>query len=217
MITKLSRQFGFSDFEEAYLRRLVELKRAGTAPESNPGLNRIDDPLGGTVTLSPDRFDPLSDWYLFAVKQLVECPSFEPTPQYLEGRLGRQVPVHKILQAIDTMLRCGLLRRNETTGRLTVAPGKFRTSHDIPSRTIRRYHRQWLTRVAESIERHTVDEREYLSLTLRFDRAQVGEAKKFLRYLREEFDRKFTPGKEADDVFQLVMHFFPVTDPKEKR
>ncbi len=212
LLAKLSRQLGFSDMEESRLRRLVELKRTGEEPDAQ-SLARIEDPLRGTLTLPPEKFDPLSDWYLFVVKQLIECPSFEFTPRYLEARLGRQVPVHQIIQAIEKMLRLGLLRREKKTGRLVVEPGKFRSTHDVPSATIRRYHRLWLKRVAESIERHAVDERENLSLTLRFDRSRVGEAKQFLRYVREEFDRRFAPAPGDDDVFQLAMHFFPVTEP----
>ncbi|MBI1860308.1 MAG: DUF4423 domain-containing protein [Deltaproteobacteria bacterium] len=203
MVESISRYFHLDPGEHRSLELLVHEARTGEmAIHAQMGVLR--QALTETELINLKDFAQISEWYMFVVKQLATTPSFRKHPEWIARRLRRKVDPRQLATALATLERLGLLKTKNV-----------RTRNDIPSAALRMHHLQMLQRAAQSINQDPVTERENLSLTLRFDSKQMMSVKRYLREVREEFDRRFG-SDTSEEVFQLLVHFFPQTS-KEVR
>lgn len=215
-VGKVAKLQNLSAQELTYLNGLIA-RRCGR-DDLELDLDKVKNPLGEFRELTEAEFAQMSDWYFFVIKQLIQAPSFRLEKKYLVSRLPEGFPLSRFKSVLQTLLRLNLIAYDPKTRRFSEVSGQVRTTHDVPSATLRKFHRQWLARAAYAIEHTPLPERDNLTYTFRGDRKRIGEMKEFLRYMRNEFARKFDHDPDAEDVIQLLIHLFPCTQalPEEK-
>lgn len=169
------------------------------------------EPSTSTHSISNDTFQLIADWQHFAILSLVETNKFNPSPEAVAKRLG--ISKKLATDSIARLLRLGLLKK---VGRKLIRCEDFvSTTHDIPSSALRHSHRQSLEQAIEALEKYSVDEREFISCTLSFDKMDMPAAKKAIREFAHKFKASL-PRKCKEEVYNLNIQLVPVTQLREK-
>jgi uncharacterized protein (TIGR02147 family) len=180
--------------QEKYLNELVELKRA-------------EDP----ARLDEDRFDVLSQWYHLAIREVVDLPDFKNSAKWIARILCPQITAFEASQSLQLLKRLGLVEKKN--GRLQPTQRTIATEHQVHSVKALDYHRQMITRGAESITRFESDRREVSGTTLRMSHRDVQHVKILLREFRKKMLALAANSNEADQIYQLNFQFFPLVTP----
>lgn len=161
--------------------------------------------------LGNDEFMCLSNWYYFAIREMLNLGIKLSRPQDIGRRLLFPVSINEISYAIDTMLRIGLMERGRN-GTLNYKGGSVETTEDIASRAITSYQKQVSHLAGEASRFASIPERELTSTTLCVSEQDLFEIKSFLRSFKVNFIEKFerSPGNR---VYQLNLQFYPLTRP----
>ena len=88
--------------------------------------------------------------------------------------------------------------------------GRIKTTNDIHSEAIKRYHEQMLDNAKEAIRKIDVNSREYTSSTFTMRSSNIPKAKELVREFREKFT-KLLEEENGDGTFHIQVQFFPLT------
>ncbi len=151
-------------------------------------------------------FRMMADCAHLGLLELVPWPAFQDRADWIARRLG--ISVQAARDARSRLLRLGLL---ETfAGKLRVRSHNLHYGKDIADRGVKAFYRSLLKRWELAIPRPTA-EREFGSLVLSFDRAQLPRARAMLRKFKEEFDQEFSAGARGDAIYALGLGFFELS------
>ena len=89
------------------------------------------------------------------------------------------------------------------------------TTDGIPSAAIRKRHKQILGKALESIDTHSVAERDFSSMTLTIDPALLPEAKKRITAFRRELCA-FLESSKRKRVYEISIQLFPLSAGEQK-
>jgi uncharacterized protein (TIGR02147 family) len=165
-------------------------------------------------TLSLDHFRVVSDWYHLAIVEMTELKDFKTDPRWISLRLGGSVNEGQVQEAIDRLVRVGLLER-QADGSLKKSKSHYATSSDIPSRAIRSFHRQMIEKALEALESQSVEERDVTAHIVATSRAKIPEAKRMIRDFRRRLAEYLESPGDADTVYQLNVQLFDALRGKE--
>lgn len=221
MLRRLSDALNHSVEERHYLDLLVErtrLARRGQSVDTLENyLRRMRQHSLSRKEVSPEEWHHLFQWYVFVLRQLIGCPSFNPDPAKISRSLKRKVSADQIRHALETLVALGLIKQETPSKKYKLLVSDLMSRPDVPSAEGRSHLRQMLMRATEALEEWAPEEREFTSLTFRFNPSDIPKIKKRIRDFRDELDRTFTSEK-ADAVYQYNVQFFPhAILPKSKR
>lgn len=155
--------------------------------------------------LELDTFHLISDWYHYAILNLVEMKEARSAPEWYAKRLG--ISVLDAHRAILRLKRVGLLKLID--GKLKRTAQQVTTSTDISSTAIRKYHYQNLKKAEEALDREGVSTRDFGAVTLAIDPTLLPKAKQVLQRARRQVSSVLSSGKK-ERVYTLVTQLFPV-------
>ena len=95
-------------------------------------------------------------------------------------------------------------------GRFKQITPPLKTTSDIPSGTIRAYHKSILGLAQNKIETVDVKEREYSAITMAVNTKNLAKAKKLTEEFKEEMLQLLEQGN-LDEVYQLSIQLFPLS------
>lgn len=156
--------------------------------------------------LTDDIFSIVSNWYCFAILNLVDCHDFKWSITWIASRLN--ISANQVKDAIEKMTRVGLLQKLDI-GYATVED--FVLSPDgVPSRAVRNYHHQILDKAKLSLEEQNVDDREISGISLAINSKHLPMIKKDVDNFQREIIEKYCKGRR-DEVYQLEFALFKLT------
>ena len=105
---------------------------------------------------------------------------------------------------------------------IEIKDGKFRqigeplkTTTDIPSSSIRNYHKGILALAQNKIEQVSVDKRDFSSITMAINSKNLKNAKKLTQKYKEQMLELLESGT-LNEVYQLSIQLFPLTSGDEE-
>lgn len=158
------------------------------------------------------RFRVIADWYHFAILQLAETKGFKWSPVYISHRLGISQPVTE--KALGALEQSGFIVKKSNGYQKAEA---FIKTEDVPSRAIRTYHHQILSKATEAIEEQSIHERDFSSVMVAIDHTQIPRLKEWIQSFREEFCAEAGKGSGRDEVYTLSLQFFKLSKNKPKQ
>ncbi len=204
--------FRFDSDEEQHFRDLVNLQKLRKHPQMNAFLlekfgakNELED----FIQVDEATFSTLSEWYCYAIREMVSLDGFLEDPNWISEKLLFSVPPMEVKKAIAKLIKSGLLKRGKN-GRLELGHVRINTKNDVASEAIRRYHEQSLDNAKTVLRTVAVDQREISSSTFGIDPKDMPEAKEMLRRFRKRFARSLEKQK-GKQIYQLEVAFFPIT------
>lgn len=158
-----------------------------------------------------EEFQVISDWYHFGILSLIELPNHKADPRWIARQLG--ITPTEASEALARLVKLKIVE--VAKGKMTQVMKPVRTSTDIPSAAIRRYHLQNLDKSKEMLGIVPVEKREYSAITMAVSLKNIPKAKKMIT----EFKRKLAglmENGEKQAVYTLAIQLFPVSKVEEK-
>lgn len=165
--------------------------------------------------LSLELYSMVSEWYHYVITEMTQLRDFSSDPRHVQRRLGGNLDLRTVREALDRLVRLGFLVRR-ADGRLARAPiGNYVLDPNTSSELLRNRHRQWLDKARLAIEEQTVEERDFYASTLCFRRENLPKVREILRDAhRRVLELEST--ENGEEVYQLCSQFFRLTKPAKK-
>lgn len=217
MINRLGSILHLNSDEKDYLRTLLALEKTkNNFTESEllkQSILKINPQIKNEEKLLPEKFAVISKWEHIVIKQLFNSKYFDLKPNQIKSHLKDKLTDQQISQAIRNLETIGLIQYNSKTQTYQSAQNSFSTTDDVPSEAIQQHHQQMMCRAAEALKEEGVENREFDSMTISFDRKYLPEVKRQIRNFRDRMEKTYED-KNSIDVFQLNIQFFPHTGSK---
>ncbi len=212
-----ARAMCLSAAESDFFSALVALASADDASGRNKAWQRIAAARGFREARSIEAagFEYLSHWYYSAIRELALRPGWQDDPAWIARSLRPTVGVRQVKKALRTLRELGLLI--ETDGRLGPSQGIITTPHEVADLSAHNYHQQMLGLAAEATERFTQEERHFVAATIAVPSHLIPTLKRELDALQERLlHLSDTAEDPPDEVIQVNLHFFPLSDRPEE-
>ncbi|MBI3555839.1 MAG: TIGR02147 family protein [Deltaproteobacteria bacterium] len=158
--------------------------------------------------LQLDAFQAVSDWYHFALIQLISLPEFKNDPAWISKALGISA-----VEARDAMERLERLKLIEVKrGKVTRLQEFVAVNEQTPSSAIRKFHRQVLERAMLALDNQPLEERSFSAIFVPIDKQRMVEAKRWIKNFRRRFCRKLDAGDANNSVYCLSVQFFNIKE-----
>lgn len=158
--------------------------------------------------LDHQTFSAISSWYFAAIRELVQLSDFREDPEWICRRLLFPVTPKAAREAIEILLKLGLLER-KPNGRLSLAQGELDTVSDVADEGVKRFHEQVLENAKTSLRRTPPSQREIVGTTFPVPHSKMGKAKQLIRKFQQEFC-DLLEESPSDAIYHLEIAFFPV-------
>lgn len=152
-------------------------------------------------------FNPISDWYFFAIMELSDLPDFKDDPTWIAKKLGLSLTT-----ANDAMR---LLKDN---GFLVQTPeGNYKKKYnlgikDTPSAALRKFHKQHLRNAEAAIEEQAYDQRHASGITMAINCKKLPAAINLITEFRARMSALLEDG-DKDAVYHLAIQLFQLDKP----
>lgn len=193
-------------------RASTALIKMGAPPEKADFILKSLTPQKNThpshPQLSIDHFYLIADWYHFAILSLGETEDFQDSPEWISKRLNISIPI--VTKALERLERLGAFKRTER-GHLVVTGAQLTTPDEITHRGLKQQHAEILELCKNSLDKHSIQQRDFLGVTMTMDPKEIPLAKKMLRDFIAKFCKKLEQGQKKE-VYRLNLQFIPLTD-----
>lgn len=206
---RIFRCFSFTDAQIEFFRKdLATLGARSLAKQKNTKEEISKMRQKHFTILEEDRFKPISEWHCFAILSLMDLPDYLHDEQWIAERLNLNPA--RVRQDLEHMLRVGMITFDSAANRWIVNANYHVMSTPAPSKMIREYHRQVLSKAVDAIESQPHLMRDFNSLVLSFDSCQVAQAKEMITAFKDLFDSRFSreSRRPKDSVYTLNIQFF---------
>jgi transcriptional regulator with XRE-family HTH domain len=159
------------------------------------------------VQMQTDAFALISDWYHYAILDLVLLKGFQNSPLWIAKKLSISQAAAGL--AVGRLLRMGLLK--EKNGKLTKSQ-PFYTNYEegVSSQAHKEYQRQIITKALQAIDFCSPEKKDITGMTIAADSSKLNEAKIMIKKFRRELCEFLEVGR-ADSVYHLALQLYPVT------
>lgn len=166
--------------------------------------------------LSEDVFIVVSEWYHLAILEVMKLRDFEPTVKWVSQRL--KVNSHQIKMAMERLQRVGILEI-DSLGKWVDKMDGFTTHYqkDKTSEAKRRYQKQLLEKSIESLQMDDFEIRDHSSTTMAIDVKDIPKAKEEIKNFRRRLSGVLENTKKPNEVYQLQISFYPITNGGNKK
>lgn len=162
--------------------------------------------------LSNDQFHLISDWWHFAILNLLKTREFKASVPWISKRLGLSEKVTQ--EAWDRLFRLGHLAKD---GKKVVrAFPRIETSDNLFDLSIQKSHLQDLELMERSLRDVPVDQRDHTSMTLVMNKKSMAKAKELIRLFQDRFSDE-VESNPGDEVYKLSISLYPLTQVTENK
>jgi uncharacterized protein (TIGR02147 family) len=155
-----------------------------------------------------------ANWFYIPVRELAGMREFREDPEWIAQRIFPQITSSEAKQALQDLEALGMLTRLD--GRLVQAQRTLNTENEVSSSAIARYHKEMLTKAAESIDAVPRASREISAACVPLSKAAAAKIKTMIQEFRREVLVIAAEDNEADTVYQINMQLFPLSQWKSE-
>lgn len=156
-------------------------------------------------------FAIVSDWYHFAILELTLLKGFKSDPEWIAKKLG--ISKIEVELAIGRLLRVGLMEREKNRLRaVTTFPS---VTPDVPSDSVKKFHSQVLEKAGRALYFQSMEERDFSSIVMAINPADLPEAKAEIKHFRRQFEAKYKSRADLKAVYCLAIQLFSLSHKQE--
>jgi plasmid maintenance system antidote protein VapI len=166
--------------------------------------------------VTQDVFAAIADWYHDAILELPRLRRFKPEPKWISKELG--INLNEVNAALSRLQRLKLLKIQES-GEWSVLLGDSTNilDPDYTNIAARRLQTQILEKAVTAIESVSSNQRDNTSVLLAIDSRDLPKIKRLIKEFRRELiSYAQKPNKNLDQLYQLAIAFYPLTQGKEE-
>jgi len=161
--------------------------------------------------LALDSYAVISDWYHYAILELIRIKSFKPELSYISKTLGISKTEAHI--AVERLQRLELLeiKKNGKWVDTTANGNATNINQDLTSQASKKLQRQVLEMGIQALENLPTEVRSQTSMTMAIHPKDLPQAKIMIRDFRRELCAYFEKSKKPTQVYNLGISLYPVT------
>lgn len=212
-VPKFAEAMGLSKKEQQYFDSLVSFNQAKTPESKRYYLELLHNLKKGSIssTISDDQYEYVSRWYYPVIREMVVLPAFSDDPKWIRNALSNKITCREITEAIETLLRLGLLKRDEA-GKLVQSEAHVRTTPEVSATGSYVFHQQMLSLAKEALKLVNSENREVSGVTMTISRKQLSEIKSKIREFENTIVQYLADNPDVPEtVFQMNTMLFPCT------
>ena len=204
--TLIAQKLALSHEETEFFCDLVTARSGRSRLDRDAAAKRIADGRAMTIhePLSPEIFLTVSDWFYFAILELLQAGPL--TGLRLAERLS--LPPDRVAEALQKLSRLGFVC--VLKGKWVTTRKPFQVLGGTPSAPIRRFHAQVLDRAKIALDKVPVEEREYSTLFLRTNPKKLPWVKKRIAEFWAEIERELEKDENRSQLYALGVQYFPL-------
>jgi len=217
IVDRFTEYFRFSAQQRDYFENLVKLaKSKGDSERSVRYMEKLRGihPSRQFHLLNFDVFTAVSNWYCFAIREMVTQPGFREDPAWISKKLRGKVSPKKVTDAIEALVRAKFLCR-DANGFLKQTQEHIGTSADTANEAVKRFHEQMIGLALDSVRSVSVETRDISGSTFNIDPADLPALKADLRKLRQDLYRRYEK-PQGPATYQICFQLFPLTEMNEE-
>lgn len=159
--------------------------------------------------VSEDIFAVINDWFHFAILELIKTESFQSDSTFIASRLS----IHKVeaQAALERLERLDFIEIIDGVIKLKARNNTW-ANNEMTSVARRNLQKQLAIKASEAIDHISFESRESGSLTIACAKDMIPEVRKKIQNFRRELDEFIEAHDKPDEVYQLVVSFFPLTN-----
>lgn len=166
-------------------------------------------PKAETRDLELDYFRTISNWYHFALIELVKLRRSGPqTASWFSKRLG--ISENEVDTALMRLERLGLISRYGTGWRTNQDVVTF--DHARINEAVKKFHQQVLEKAIGAMSTQTSEQRYGSSSTIPIRVGSLPLARELIQKFRDEFNKAVTAPDDGEEVYGLSLQFFRLTE-----
>jgi len=150
----------------------------------------------------------ISEWEHFALISLIELDSFQSDKNWISKKLC--IKARRLQEVLKNLVEVKMISI-EKTGKIKKNVELLDTSNDITSSALKKSHFESLKLAEHKLDDIDIHFRDYSSLTVKTDLAQLPEVKKLIREFQDKLEI-LLPGTENTEVYQCNIQLFPLTN-----
>lgn len=161
-----------------------------------------------------DQFSFISDWYHYALLELVTLESFKSDVSWISNQLG--ISEEKTNMAINRLARLGLIKIDKK-GKITTLNKNLTNAHQpVPASAHTEHERQLLKKALEALDDVPKAERSQSSMTMAIPSTRLIEARKKIKQFQRDMTLLMQRKGTRNTVYNLSISFYPLTKTNTK-
>jgi uncharacterized protein (TIGR02147 family) len=199
--------------ESRFFADLVMFNQAKTNEEKNHHYKKIarNRRFRKAHHITRDHFEYLGKWYYAAIREMVTLPDFRDDPAWIAKRLKPSISKAEAEAAIEVLLKLGFIEYNDDKRLVTTDEG-VRTDDEVKSLAAANFHREMIKRAHEALSICGAKNRNISSLTVAMSKDNFKKLKDRIHEFRKEVLALLEDGSDPDDVYQLNLQLFSLTE-----
>ena len=205
----IAEKLNLDEGDRKFFCKLVEAGCARSKEERERAESELWSFDSSYTHISDDYYRIVSDWYHFALVEMVRIKGFKNSPLWIAKRLG--ITSDEAKAAIGRLTKIGLLE---------VVDGELRQTYDFlfsptgtPSDAARKFHKQVLANAIAAIDVQRVEERYYTSGFIRIRDADIPKASAKIERFWKKLVKELESGEGHDNVYALSTQLFRAITP----
>lgn len=171
------------------------------------------NPMAEYHKMTEDHLMVISDWHHFAILELLQIKSTKQDVRWMASRLGANP--NEVKFAIQRLLDLKYLKKDKQGRLRPSSPNNTWTVQSHTNEARKRLQKQLLEKAIASIDSVNLEERENGSLTVAVDKGMLPEIKNEIQNFKIKLRKLIENRGDANEVYQLCVSFFPLTESKE--
>ncbi len=198
-----------------YFTTLVEFNQSKSDSLKQALLERLKKlmPYKHRRDLGEETFQYLSHWIYPVIREMVQLKEFRSDPYWIARHLVMDVTTQDISSALRFLEKSGFITKT-ALGNYEATDAMVSSPDEVANLAVRNFHRQMLDQAKYSLEKLSVQEREFNALTFMLPASGIVELKaKIKSFVRElhEWSVQEAQEKSAEQIIQLNLQMYPHT------
>lgn len=165
--------------------------------------------------VTEDIFQLISDWYHYAILELVTVEGFRSEPKWISNMLGIKVP--EVNDALERLFRLGMLKKSERGSYIIVPKNHSTIGTQYTTAALKKMQEQVLSMAIGALQETPIEERDQSAMTMAIDSDLLPEAKEKIKKFRRELCDFLQTGRKTDRVYHMSLSLYPISKKLKQR
>jgi uncharacterized protein (TIGR02147 family) len=213
---KLSRALGHDRYEEQYFENLVAFNQAKGMNERDRyfgnlcGIKARGKGLSALQTVNRASYEFYSTWYHSAIRSIIDMYPFKGDWKWLSRMVTPPITAKQAELSVRLLERLEMIKRN-SDGIWKVTAKNITTGNEVRLLGVRNFHLACTNLAAKAIESLPVEQRNISGLTMGISRMMYDKICDEIEQFQNRITEMVSVDTEADGVYQLNFHLFPMS------
>lgn len=160
--------------------------------------------------IEADAFQVISEWYYYAILELIQCDNFKGSPLWISKVL--KLPLPQTLDAIKRLQRLNYLEITPEGKWIDRLGDVNNLGNEKKAEAFTEHQRQVVKKALEALDKTPYEHRVQSSLTFAVSKSRAVEAKSMILDFLEELDEFLRSGDTTDEVYNISVSLYPLSD-----